>query len=146
GGGSITYDIHDNTMLGTGSVAIKVTHVSAGGTSTGKIHDNTITHVAGPGTDAIAVDLQGVGAVGGTATVSIENNTITGNYQRGIKAQVGQGNPVLNITIDHNHLTETDTTGTALQQIDVEAGLSGSGSASTLRLNMFSNDVHLGAG
>src|SRR6185503_591095 len=89
GTGSITYDIHDNTSLGTGSVAIKVTHAAAGGTSSGKIHNNTITHVAGPGTDAIGVDVQGVGAVGGTGTVSIENNTITGNYQRGIKVQVG---------------------------------------------------------
>jgi hypothetical protein len=144
GGGGITFDIHNNTMLGTGSVGIKVTHASGGGTSTGKISDNTITHVAGPGTDAIGVDLQGVGAVGGTGTYLIKNNTITGNYQRGIKAQVGQGNPVMNATIDSNTLTGTDTTATALQQIDVEAGLSGAGSVSTMRLNMLNNVVLLG--
>jgi len=146
GTGSITYDIHDNTILGSGSVSIAVTHAAAGGTSSGKIHNNTITHIAGAGTDALAVNVQGVGAVGGTGTVSIENNTITGNYQRGIVVQAGQGNPVLNATIDNNHLTGTDTTGNALQQLDVEAGLSGGGSASTVRLNMFNNDVHLGTG
>jgi large repetitive protein len=101
--------------------------------------------VAGPGTDAIGLDLQGVGAVGGTGTVLIKNNTVTGNYQRGITVQSGQGNPVFNVTIDDNHMTGTDKTGGGLQQIDVEAGLSGSGSASTLRLNMLNNDVMLGA-
>ncbi|VIO68212.1 Endo-1,3-1,4-beta-glycanase ExsH [Bradyrhizobium ivorense] len=146
GTGIITYDIHNNTSLGTGSVAIKVTHASAGGTSTGKIRDNTITHIAGPGTDAVSVDVQGVGATGGTGTVLIENNTITGNYQRGIHVQSGQGNAVINATIDNNHLTGTDTTGQGLQQIAVIAGISGGGSATTLRLNMFNNDVHNGAG
>jgi hypothetical protein len=95
----------------------------------------------------MGLDLQGSGAVGGTATLLVKNNTISGNYQRGIKIQSGQGNPVFNITLDGNHLTQTSTVAAGtLQQIDITAGLSGAGSASTMRLNMLNNDVHYGAG
>ncbi|HEU0082154.1 MAG TPA: matrixin family metalloprotease, partial [Bradyrhizobium sp.] len=139
GSGSITYDIHNNTSLGTGSVAIKVTHASAGGTSTGKIDNNTITHVAGPGTDAIGVDVDGVGATGGTGTLSIFNNSITGNYQRGILVQSGE-HGVINATIHDNSLFGTDTTGVGLQHISVVSGISG-GVPATMRLNMFNNIV-----
>jgi hypothetical protein len=127
---------------GTGSLAIAVTHVSSGGTTSGFIDDNSVTHTAGPGTNAVQLVLEG----GGTLTSTVSNNTISGNYQRGIQAQSRLGTGLMSLTINNNTLTGTDTTGVALQQVNIETGGSGTGHGNAICLNMFNNSVNLGAG
>ncbi len=64
-GSTVTYNIFgNNTANGTGfsstgSLAIAVTHVSSGATTSGIIDDNSVTHTAGPGTNALQIILEG---------------------------------------------------------------------------------------
>ena len=147
-GSTVSFNISGNKtgngsgFTSTGSVAISVSQVSSGATTSGIIDDNSISHAAGPGTNALQVLLEG----GGTVTTRVSNNVISGNYQRGIHAQAHLGTGTMNLTVNNNALTGTDTTNTALQQVNVVTGGSGSGHSNTMCLNMLANNVSLGGG
>jgi hypothetical protein len=141
-GSTNIFNISNNTISGTGSLAIAVTHVSSGATTSGTIANNTITHTAGPGTNAVQVILEG----GGNLTTTISGNNISGNYQRGLHLQSRLGTGILCANILNNTLTGTDTTGVALQQINIETGGSGTGHGNSICLNMANNNVSLGPG
>lgn len=154
-GATMTFNIFENKTAngtgfsGTGSLAIAVTHVSSGtGTTTGTIDDNSITHTAGPGTNALQVVAEGPDGVvgGGTVTARVSNNSISGNFQRGISAQSRLGTTTLNLTLDNNTANGTDTTGAALQVFDIQTGGSGDGHGNTICLNMLNNDATFGPG
>jgi hypothetical protein len=148
GGGSVTYNISGNKAAngtgfsGTGSVAIVVTHASSGGTSTGIIDDNSVDHTSGPGSNAVQVIVEG----NGTGTARISNNSISGNFQRGILAQARTGTGVLNLTMNNNAINGTDTSGSGLQAVDIESGASGAGQNVSVCLNMANNAVTFGPG
>lgn len=150
GSGTLLFNVFNNhSSLGTGfsstgSMALILSHVSSSGTSTGSFTGNSISHSAGPSTNALQVINEGFGSSGGTVTVNISNNTINGNFQRGIHAQARIGTSVLNATISNNTLNGTDPGG--LQGINVEAGASGTGHGNMICLNMQSNNVTMAGG
>lgn len=148
GTGAVTYNIFGNKSAngtgfsGTGSLALAVSHVSTGGTTTGTIDDNSVVHTAGPGTNAVQVTLEG----GGTVTTRVANNTVTGNFQRAFQGQSRSGTGTLNLTLDSNSFNGTDTTGGALQVVNLETGGSGAGHGNAVCLNMLNNAVTFGSG
>lgn len=147
-GSTLTFDIFGNKTAngtgfsGTGTLAIAVTHVSAGATTSGTIDDNSIAHTAGPSTNAMQVVLEG----GGTVTTRIANNVISGNFQRAIQGQSRLGTGTLNLTLDNNTANGTDVTGSALQVFNLETAGSGTGHGNSICLNMLDNDATFGAG
>ncbi len=145
---AVAFNVHDNTMLGTGSLAIAIRDFSTGAFS-GTVSNNNITHIAGPGTNAVDVTSHGDGNVGtpdGTATVAVLNNTIVGDFQTGIFAQSAFGDGRLNINISGNTVHGTDTTVTALRAIEVVAGGSGGGNTNQIFLNLQNNNAWMDNG
>jgi large repetitive protein len=126
---------------GTGVMALLLTCTSSG-VCEGAFTNNSISHSAGPATNALQTIVEG----NGTGRVQINNNTINGNYQRGVQGQARLGTGSLNLNMITNTLTQTDTTGTALQQINLETGGSGTGHGNTLCLNKASNSINLSPG
>ena len=129
-------------FAGTGTVAMAVTQVSSGATTSGTIDDNSILHTAGPATNAVQVVLEG----GGTVTTRVSNDAISGNFQRAIQSQALHGTGTLNLTLDNNTGNGIDTTGSALQVFNVETGASGTGHGNSICLNMLNNDATFGTG
>lgn len=152
GTSNVTFDVFNNTTLGTASIALAVRHFT-NGTIVGKVRNNAVTHIAGASTDAVSIINQGTGSNAspgssltgnGTGTVTIANNNVSGNFQRGIYAQSAFSNGVFNLTINNNTVNGTDAGG--LQGIFVETGGSGQGSGNDICLNEFSNNVTMAGG
>ena len=146
---NVTFDMASNTTLGTGSTALIVRHFT-NGTIVGKMRSNNVTHVAGVSTDAVSLINQGDGSSvhptssttgNGTGTVSVSNNTVSGDFDRGIYTQAAFSNGTFNQTINNNGVTGTDAA--ALQGIFVEMAGSGVGSGNDICLNEFSNNVSM---
>lgn len=151
---TVTFNVHDNTTLGTGSVGMTFNDFTSGSFS-GTIQNNSITHIAGPGTDALQIvshgDGNGVGTPDGVATIAVLNNTIVGNFQRGIRAQAAFDQAVLNLNITGNtvHGTDVSTSGglpVALRAIEVEVGGSGGTTSDKIFLNLENNHAWMDNG
>jgi large repetitive protein len=145
---TVTFNVSGNTTLGTGSVGMTFNDFTSGSFS-GTVQDNSITHVAGPGTDALQIVSHGDGngpAADGIATMAFLNNSVVGNFQRGIRAQAAFGDVVLNLTVTGNTVHGTDPTATALRAIEVEVGGSGGGTADALFLNLANNNAWMDNG
>jgi Big-like domain-containing protein/Calx-beta domain-containing protein len=152
GASIVSFDVFNNTTLGTGSSALVVRHFT-NASIMGKVRSNSVIHLAGPGTDAVSIINQGTGSNAspgssisgnGTGTISISSNNVSGDFQRGIYAQSAFSNGVLNLTINNN--TVIGTSASALQGIFVETGGSGQGSGNDICLNEFSNNVTMAGG
>lgn len=152
GTSNVTFDVFSNTTLGTGTTALIVRHFT-NGSIVGKVRSNNVTHIAGPGTDAVSIINQGNGSnsspgastIGnGTGTISVSSNNVSGDFQRGIYSQAAFSNGVLNLTINNNTVNGTSASG--LQGIFVETGGGGQGSGNDICLNEFSNSVTMAGG
>jgi hypothetical protein len=145
---TVTFDVTGNTMLGTGSVGMTFNDFTSGSFS-GTVQNNSITHVAGPGTDGLQIVSHGDGngaAADGIATIAVLGNSVIGNFQRGIRSQAAFGDVVLNLTISGNTVHGTDPTATALRAIEVEVGGSGGGTSDDLFLNLTNNNAWMDNG
>jgi CSLREA domain-containing protein len=152
----VTFNVANNTMLGTGSVGMSFNDFTISSYS-GTVQNNTITHIAGPGTDALQIvshDPDNTAcpcSSAGSANIAVLNNTITGNFQRGIRAQAAFGDATLNINITGNTVHGTDPTptgsgGLALRAIEVEVGGSGGTTTDNIFLNLESNNAWMDNG
>ena len=147
-GSTVTFNIFGNKtangtgFTGTGSLALAVTHAATGGTTTGTIDDNSVVHTAGPGTNALQIILEG----GGTVTATVSNNSASGNFQRGFEGGSRLGTGTFNLTLNDNTFNGTDTTGTALQAVNLSTGGSGTGHGNSMCLNLQNNAVTFGPG
>jgi hypothetical protein len=148
--GTIQFDVFDNRtangtgFANTGSVALIMTcSAGTGGVCEGAFRNNSITHGAGAGTNAIQTIVQG----DGTGRVRVEGNTVTGNFQRGFHANSGSGtgSSNLQLSVTSNSLTGTDATG--LQGMNIETSLSGDATiVNTMCLNLQNNTVSMAGG
>jgi hypothetical protein len=117
---------------GTGSVALVETCTTSG-TCQGAFSNNSVTHTAGIMTNAMQVVVEG----NGTGRTTVSNNTVSGNFQRGLHAQSRAGTGTLDMQVTGNSLTETDVNG--LQVMNLEVGASGGGTTNGLCLNLQNN-------
>jgi hypothetical protein len=151
---TVKFNVSNNTILGSGSVGMSFNDFTSGSYS-GTISGNNITHVAGTGTDALQIVSHGDGngtlTNDGVATIAVLNNTIVGNFQRGIRAQAAFDQAVLNINISGNTVHGTDPTlpangGLALRAIEVEVGGSGGVTSDKIFLNLENNNAWMDNG
>ena len=103
--GDVTYDINGNTFTGaiSNSVTVGLGTSGASASFTGKIRNNLIgtsgaSLTGSTQANGISVDARG----NGTHTCAVTNNTIRQCFDRGILAEAGDGNPVLNLTVTGN--------------------------------------------
>lgn len=120
-------------ITNTGSVGLILTYLSSSTSCDGDFDGNAVTHNAGTSTNATQAVVEG----NGTCAVRFNNNTVSGNFQRGLQAQSRLGTGVMHAHITNNTMTETDAAG--LQVMNLEVGASGGGTTNTLCLNLASN-------
>lgn len=143
---NVTFNVSNNTSLGTGSVGMTFNDFTSG-TFSGTVQNNTITHIAGPGTDSLQVISHGdQPGSDGDATIALLNNNITGNFQRGIRSQSAFGDGRMNLTITGNTVQGTDATSTPLRGIEVEVGGSGGGTTNQMCLDLANNKSSMANG
>jgi hypothetical protein len=124
----------------TGSLAVAVTCTTSASCE-GEISDNTISHSAGTGTNALQIVNQG----SGTTSVRVSNNVVAGNFQRGLEANQGADVGILNLHVNSNTFNGTDATG--LQGMNFGTSLSGDNAqVNTMCLNVFNNSVTMAGG
>ena len=150
---TVKFNVSNNIILGSGSVGMSFNDFTSGNYS-GTISGNNVTHIAGAGTDAVQIVSHGDGngaASDGIATIAVLNNTIIGNFQRGLRVQSAFGDGTLNINITGNTVHGTDPTppgsgGLALRAIEVEVGGSGGGTTDKIFLNLQGNNAWMDNG
>lgn len=135
---NVRFNVFDNRTAngtgfsGTGSVALILTCTTSG-VCEGAFDNNTINHTAGTSTNAMQVVVEG----NGTGRVTVSNNTVSGNFQRGLHGQSRSGTGSLSLLVTGNNITQTDAGG--LQVMNLEVGASGGGTTNSLCLNLAMN-------
>jgi hypothetical protein len=137
---NVRFDAFDNrTGLGTGFAATgsvsQILTCTTTGVCEGAFNNNTASHTAGTGTNAVQAVVEG----NGTGRVTLSNLVVNGNFQRGLHGQSRAGSGALSLLVSNNTMTQTDAAG--LQVMNLEVGASGGGTTNTLCLNLASNSA-----
>lgn len=146
GTGIVRTRVHGNTggvgsFTNTGSVAMIATITSSSTTCDADFDGNSVSHLAlNTGTNATQAIVEG----NGNCRVRFNNNTISGDFQRGIQAQSRLGTGVMHAHVTGNNVTQTNAGG--LQVMNLEVGASGGGTTNTLCLNLANNTATPAAG